>query len=260
MAGSEDGPPLIGLPERLDRRMRLGPFPSSRDALKFVTYAACGALLAPFTNPWVWLPVVLAGFGVSVWRPDGVALDERALRYGLWWYRSRVGGRRVKGAGSRPLVRQGLLQLGPHRHVAVVRTGGTPMAYLPPDELARRFELYRELLRASDVSFAFLATAVPIRSQAVRPPRPPGGARDAAALGGYTELVALLCGRRLLRRVYFVLATPGGDFDAIGRLEGRVASLIERLASLGLRPIRLRDRGLAEAARRFGWTAEVSAT
>jgi len=33
--------------------------------------------------------------------------------------------------------------------------------------------------------------------------------------------------------------------------------LIERLAALGLRPIRLRDRALTEAAHRFGWSAVV---
>lgn len=254
----EDGPPIIGLPERLDRRMRLGPFPSSRDALKFVTYAAAGALLSPFTSPWVWLPVVGAGFTVSVWRPDGQAVDERVLAFVSWRVRSVSPRRTAKNAASRPLVRQGLLQLASHRYVAVIRTGGTPVAYLPPDELARRFELYRELLRSIDTGFSFLAATVPIRSQAVRPGTPSGTGPEARALSGYSELVSLLCRRRLLRRVYFVLGTLEADPDAIGRLEGRVANLIERLGAIGLRPSRLRDRALAEAARRFGWPAEVN--
>jgi len=254
----EGGPPLISLPERLDRRMRLGPFPSSRDALKFVTYAAAGALLSPFASPWMWLPVVLAGFAVSVWRPDGRAVDEQLLAFAFWKLRS-VGGRSaMKSPVPHPLVRQGLLQLASHRYVAVVRTGGSPMAYLPPDELARRFELYRELIRSTDESFSLLSTAVPIRSQAVRPEAGVGEGPEATALSGYSELVLLLCRRRLLRRAYFVLGTLEGDTDAIGRLEGRVANLIERLNSLGLRPIRLRDRALAEAARRFGWPVEVA--
>ncbi|HLM71014.1 MAG TPA: hypothetical protein VK423_06510, partial [Thermoplasmata archaeon] len=107
MADPEAGPPLIRLPERLDRRMRLGPFPSSRDALKFVTYAAAGALLSPFTSPWVWLPVLLAGFAVSVWRPDGRAVDERILAYSVWKFRSFAGESPVRNASSHPLVRQG---------------------------------------------------------------------------------------------------------------------------------------------------------
>jgi hypothetical protein len=77
------------------------------------------------------------------------------------------------------------------------------------------------------------------------------------AASGYSELVTLLCRRRLLRRIYIVLGTPDASSDAIGRLEGRVANLMERLTALGLRPMRLRDRALAEAARRFGWSMEV---
>ncbi|HXQ78649.1 MAG TPA: hypothetical protein VN819_00300 [Thermoplasmata archaeon] len=260
MADPEAGPPLIRLPERLDRRMRLGPFPSSRDALKFVTYAAAGALLSPFTSPWVWLPVLLAGFAVSVWRPDGRAVDERILAYSVWKFRSFAGESPVRNASSHPLVRQGLLQLAPHRYVAVVRTGGTPMAYLPPDELARRFELYRELLRSTGEGFSFLATAVPIRSQAVRPVAEVAGDPQGRARSGYSELVLLLCRRRLLRRVYLVLGTLEEDRDAVGRLEGRVANLTDRLTSLGLKPTRLRDRALAEAARRFGWPTQVVRT
>jgi hypothetical protein len=138
-----DEPPLIAFPERIDRPMRLGPFASSRDALKFVTYAAAGALLVPFASPWVWLPVVAGGFMVSVWHPDGQAVDERAFTFLAWKLRSV--GPRGAGAGltDAPLVRRALLQLPSRRYAAVVRTGGTPIAYLPPDELARRFELYR---------------------------------------------------------------------------------------------------------------------
>ncbi len=255
-----DGPLVIGLPERLDRRMRLGPFPSSRDALKFITYAATGALLSVFTSPWLWLPLVLVGFAVSVWRPDGRAMDERALAFMSWKFRSMGPRSAMTNAASRPLVRQGLLQVAPHRYVAVVRTGGTPIAYLPPDELARRFELYRELIRSTDASFSFLVTTMPIRSQAVRPGPRSGAGPETQALVGYSELVSLLCRRRHLRRVYFVVGTLEADADAIGRLEGQVANLLERLGSLGLRPTRLRDRTLAEAAHRFGWAAEATGT
>lgn len=260
MSEPEGGPPLIVLPERLDRRMRLGPFPSSRDALKFVTYAAASALLAPFASPLLWLPLVLGGFALSVWRPDGRAIDETLLTFAVWKVRSARGGGGVRNPGTHPLARQGLLQLGPCRHVAIVRTGGTPMAYLPPDDLARRFELYRELLRSVDGSFAWLATTVPIRSLTVRPVPAARGNAEGSALAGYSELVELLCRRRLLRRVYFVLGTHEGDADGVGRLEGRVAGLIERLSSLGLRPSRLRDQALAEAAHRFGWPAQVTRT
>jgi hypothetical protein len=257
MGEAEGGPLLIELPERIDRRLRLGPFPSSRDALKFVTYAAVGALLSPFASPWLWLPVVLAGFAISVWRPDGRAMDERFVAFALWKVRSLGPGRFVKDSGPRPIVRQALLQLSPQRFVAIVRTGGSPVAYLPPDELARRFETYRELLRSTTESFALLSTTNPIRSQAVRPVGPSDKTPEGLARTGYAELVTLLCRRRLLRRVYVVLGAFGGTPDAISDLEGRVGSLVERLTSLGLRPTRLRDRALAEAGHRMGWPVEV---
>ena len=256
MEGVQDAPPVIGLPERLDRRMRLGPFPSSRDALKFVSYAAAGALLSPFTSPWLWLPIVAAGFAFSVWRPDGQAVDERAVVFLVWRVRSLGCWRTAMTAP--PLVRQGLLQLSSHHYVAVVRTSGTPVAYLPPEELGRRFDLYRELLRSMEGSFTWLAATVPIRAQAVVPGSREGTPEETRASSGYSELVSVLCRRRLLRRVYFVLGTVDPNPDAIGRLEGRVALLTERLAALGLRPVRLRDRTLAEAVHRFGWSVEAS--
>jgi len=255
MASAAETLPIIGLPERIDRRMRLGPFPSSRDALKFVGYAATGALLSPIISPWLWLPLVGGGFVVSVWRPDGLALDERAVRFLAW--RTRASGLRRRTMNPRPLVRQGWLELPSHRFIAVVRTGGTPVAYLPPDELAQRFERYRELLRSTQDSLAFLATVAPIRAQAVLPASDLGRGRDGRAASGYAELVSVLCRRRLLRQVYWVLGPSDTSPEAIGRLEGRVSAFIEGLGTLGLRPRRLRDRSLAEAARRFGWDLEA---
>jgi len=257
MVESEPGALVIGLPERLDRRMRLGPFPSSRDALKFVTYAAAGALLSPFASAWVWLPIVLVGFAVSAWCPDGQAVDERLLALARWKFRSLAGRNTVNDPAARPLVRQALLQLAPHQYVAVVRTGGTPVAYLPPDELVRRFEIYRELIRSTNDGFALLSTTAPIRSQSLRPTIQAGPDSEAPARSGYSELVSLLCRRRLLRRVYVVLGSFGGGPDAIPKLEGRVGNLIERLSALGLRPTRLRDRALVEAGHRLGWPAEA---
>jgi len=253
MVATDSGPPSIEYPERLDRRMRFGPFPSPRDALKFVTYAAAGALLSPFASPWVWLPVVAVGFAVCVWRPEERALDEWVVTFVLWRMRVLGGSPFVKRSGEWPVVREGLVQIGPECHVAVVRTGGSPVDYLPPAELARRFELFRELLRSTDGNLSLLATTEPIRSATVHPADRPVGGVEGPARAGYVELVSLLCRRRLLRRVYFVLGCTEGGSEAIARLEGRVSNLLERLSSLDLRPVRLKDRGLVEAATRLGW-------
>jgi len=257
MDETASGPPIVGLPERLDRRMRLGPFSSSRDALKFVTYAAAGALLSPFTSPWVCLPIIGTGFVLSVWRPDGQAIDERAAAFVVWRLRSATSTRVWRSMTNYPLARQGVLQISSHHYVAIVRTRGTPIAYLPPDELARRFELYRELLRSIDGSFVVLMATTPIRAQSIRPARCSGDGQECVAFSGYSELVSVLCRRRRIRRVFVVLGTVGADTDTLSRLEGRVSTLVEGLSQLGLRPNRLRDRSLAEAARQLGWPAQV---
>jgi len=256
MLDRSEGPPIIPIPERIDRRMRLGPFPSSRDALKFMCYAAGAAVLATLTTAWVWAPFALLGFGVSVWKPDGYAVDERAWTFLHWKLRGTTRYGPVTPRMLRGLVRQGLLEVSPRRLVAMVRSGGTPIAYLPPDELARRFEAYRDLIRSLDGDFALFATVTPIRSQAIRPETPEEEGADSAARVGYTQLATLLCRRRLLRRVYFVIGTVNTGPDSIAHLESQVSVLLERLSVAGLEPSRLRDRSLVEAARHVGWKVE----
>jgi hypothetical protein len=254
-----DGPPVVTLPERLDRRLRLGPFASAGDALKFLTYAAVGALLVPFTSPYLWPVVVAGGFALSVFRPEGQGFDERAVAFALWKLRSARKEQGMTRRPENPLGRRGLLSLGPGRYMAIVRTGGTPIAYLPPVELARRFELFRDLLRSVDTSLGFAVTSVAMRPGPVTPPPLRAGRRDQAAAAGYSELVELLCRRRLVRRVHLVLGSDKVGPDGISDLEVRVSTLVERLAGLGLRGIRLRDRGLEDAAHRWGWSWRQSA-
>jgi hypothetical protein len=253
MGDPADGPPVVVLPERFDRRMRLGPFPSARDALKFVTYTAVGAVLVPFTSPYLWLAIVAVGFAVAVFRPDGEGLDDRVLAIVLWRLRSQGAGHAMTARASTPAARQGLLAIGPGHYVAVVRTGGTPVAYLPPVELAQRFESFRELLRSVGGTLAFLVTSTPMRPAPVVPRLPDAPRADRTAAAGYAELVELLCRRRLIRRVDLVLGTEHPGPNGLSDLEVRVSTLIDRLTALGLRGTRLRHRALDDAARRWGW-------
>ena len=254
MPTGPEGGPVVALPERIDRRLRLGPFPSALDAVKFLCYAAAGAATAQFAGLAVGLAVVGAGFLAAVWRPDGHSWDERVLAFLGWKWRTVAGGIFLSAVPSNRRVRSGTLRLAPSDYVAVVRTGGVPIAYLPPAELARRFELFRELLRATDGRVAFLATLGSIRTAPFLPsfPGSRGGDRDARA--GYSELIALRCRRRFRRRVHFVVGLGSTGADALVRLETEVAGLVDRLTTLGLRPERLRDRGLVEAARQIGWS------
>ncbi|MGB6500957.1 MAG: hypothetical protein WBG19_06130 [Thermoplasmata archaeon] len=243
--------PTLDLPERLDRTLRLGPFRSGRQALKFVTYLAVGALLVPFLGPWIWIPFTGAGISVAFWRPGGEAIDERVVRFARWKWRQVGEGGAMNLSGAPDRGRRSMVRL-PGSFATVVRTGGVPLAYLPSPELARRFEQYRDLLRSIDASFVVLCTRAPIHPASFVPAEPTPVGPEGVARRGYRELVEVIVRRRQIRQVYIGLATAGSDSEAIGRLETQTASLIERLRALGVRPLRLRDRALGEAARRMG--------
>ena len=252
MADPPDDPPVVSIPERLDRRLRLGPFASAREALRFVTYAAAGAVVAPLTGAYVWLGLVLLGFVVIVVRADGQSMDERALAFVRWGLREAAGSPRRMTGGASAAVRQGLLHVA-GRPVAVVRTDGTPVAYLPPVELGRRFERFRTLLRSLEGTLLFLVSAAPMPAARVRPPRGPTTDGESGARSAYAELVETLCRRRHVRRVYLALGAERTGTAGLAELELRVATLLEGLAGLGLEPARLRGGALLDAGRRWGW-------
>jgi len=255
MGAAPDGPPLVALPERLDRRLRLGPFASARDALKFLCYAGAGALVAPFTAPDLWLPILAVGFVLSAWRPEGRAIDERCADFLAWKARELLGGRPMTRTRAVAHIRGNFLRIGPGQLVAILRADGAPFAYLPPTELHRRFDLFRTLLREMASSVAFLVGAEPIPATPVLPSRETLSIEAREAQIGYGELVGLLCRRRSQRKVYVALATGGTAPDAVSRLDDRARVLGERLAGLGLRTVRLSGRALRDAGGRFGWTA-----
>ncbi len=251
MAGAEE-PPTVALPERLDRTLRLGPFPSGRDALRFVTYVAVAACLAPFVPTAVWLGIAVLGFASSVWKPGGEPVERHVARV-LAWEARRFGSARAMSAPARPGPGpRAHLALAPGVRAAVVRAAGVPLAYLPPAELARRFALFRELVRGLEGGFFLFAAGAPIHPGPFVPKGPPpdGGEREARA--GYRELVELIARGRSVRRVYVVVVCADPGVPGIERLEATVETLLERLAGLGLRPARLTDRALREAARRIG--------
>jgi hypothetical protein len=256
---SLDGTPWSPCPERLDRRLRLGPFASGRDVLKFVTSIAVAAIVSLAIAPWAGLPIAMLGAVVSLWRPNGEALDERLLARIRWAARRNAGplpmtGLAPGGAGSGRTS----LVLADGRSLAVLRTGGVPLAFLPPAELARQFELYRQLLRSVEAGLLLHATGVPICAEAIRPTGAPRSDEEAAARDGYRELVELLARRRTVRRVLVAVLTDGTAPERTPHLEGAVGRLRERLADLGLRSERLRDRALVAAARQLGLATDLA--
>lgn len=252
-----DGPPWVAVPERLDRRLRLGPFPTGRDAVKFVTAAAVGSVVSLLLVPWAGLPVVAVGAVVALWRPDGEPLDERLVAIVRWAARRSVPeGRRTMTVGRAAPTRRETVTLPDGRAAVVVRTAGVPLAFLPPAELARQFEQYRDLLRSLDGGWVGHVTSVPIYAGAVLPPESPTTDADGVARSGYRELVSLLARRRSVRRVVLALPQETPGVEGARRLEAGVELLRERLADLGVRSERLRDRALVDAARRLGLAVE----
>jgi hypothetical protein len=142
------------------------------------------------------------------------------------------------------------------RLVAVVRTGGLPLAYRPPEELAEMFDRFRELLRATEGPLLVRSTSVPLREHPVLPVPSEGPGAERLACEGYRELVSVLCRRRRTRRVEISIGATSVGPEGRVQLEQRTLSLIEQLTGLGVRPTRLRDRALAESIRLFGWSAE----
>lgn len=252
MAQTTDFGPVVRFPERVDRKTRLGPFPSPRDALRFLCYAATGALVSPWVSPFLWLPIVGGGFVVSVWQPDGRPVDERAWTY-LRWQARALGGRGGMSPRRFSATRRATLRLASGERVAMIRSGGCPIAYLPPGELERKFAQYREILRAVAGEFSILATTVPIHARPVRPAPAAGLGPADEASRGYRELVELLCRRRRVRRIYLALRASVPGPEALARLEHEADSLADRLRGLGLRPVRLSGAALADAAHGFGW-------
>jgi len=249
-----DGPPWVEVPERLDRRLRLGPFASGRDAVKFVTAAAVGAVVSLAVVPWAGLPIVGVGALVALWRPDGEPLDERVAAVARWSLRRAAtdGPPMTAAAAGRSADLRATVPLPDGRSAAVVRTGGVPLAFLPPAELARQFELYRQLLRSVAGGVIVLSTSVPIYAGAVVPSATPTVEVERAAWDGYRELVVLLARRRSVRRVLVAVAQDATTPDRARQLETSIRLLRERLADLGVRSERLRDRSLADGARRLG--------
>ena len=244
--------PVIRLPRRIDRPVRLGPFPSARHALKFVAYAGTGAVVAGFLGALLWLPFVGVGLLVSLAR-DGKALDERAGDY--LRFRWRTLGANASTSNHRVTEGREVVRLENGRIIAVLSAHGVPTTFLPPEESRRLFDGYRAALRGLDGGALIVSHLEPLAPISLGPPSAETlvpGERDARA--GYAEMVEVICRRRSVRRVLIVLWSDHPGPPGRSRLEGRVSALLGALEALDVAPTRLRGRELESAIRRLGWT------
>ena len=252
MADEAVGPPVAGLLPPVGRRMRFGPFPSARDAIKFVVYAALGALVIPLLGTIAWLPLLGIAFLLSAWTPGGVPLDRTIVRLVARWFRALEPAEALMGRRARS-VTDGRVRIDPGRTATVLRCSGHPLAFLPPEELQRRFGLYRDLLRSVEGGLAISAVGGPIDPAPFRPTTSPVASDEREASRAYAEMIGQLCRQRSRRRIYLLQWTRDASLDSRDDLERRTRELSQRLATLGLAPERLRGSALAASMRRFGW-------
>jgi hypothetical protein len=251
-------PVVVGLPRRLDRRMRLGPFPSARDAMKFAAYAAAGTFALPFGGAIAWLPFLGGAFFLSVYRPDGKGLDDRAGDYLRWRWRRRRASSAPPGARARSASDDVARLPGPYL-AAIVEARGIPTRFLPPADARELFDRYRTMLR-SVVGGIYLDVGVatlPLTAFRL-PPLEVNGPAERVAREGYEEMVRLLLRRRQRRRVFLTVFVPLRGAECVRRLDAEVGALVGHLAALGVDPERLRGSGLRSALDLVGWPPEVA--
>lgn len=243
--------PYVALPAPTDRRMRLGPFPSARDGLRFLAYAIAGAAVIPLYGAVGWLPFLGAGFLLTAIPIDGRPLDlELARRISQWHRAQSPTGRRMTPVRR---IRETVFETGAGVQVAVLRCRGGPIAFLPPEQLRQRFDAFRELLRTVDGGIVLATTGVPVDPAPFRPTIPQGAGGELTAALAYAEMVDLLCRHRCQRRIYALQWEAATLAGGPSRLEHRLGELSARLAHLGVEPERLSDAELAGAFGRFGF-------
>lgn len=249
-----ESPPWVAIPERLDRPLRFGPFASGRDLVKFLAAAALGSIVGLAFVPWVGLLFVALGALVALWHPDGEPLDDRLASLARWALRKTRREVAVTGpaASPGPGRSRSVLEAADGRLIAIIRTGGVPLQFLPPADLARQFDLYRTLLRSLEFPITLHASAAPIFAGAVVPPDGRGTEAERDPRAGYAELVRLIARRRAVRRVHLALLASDPTPQGRARLETGVSLVCDRLRELGAPVERLRDRALREAAWRTG--------
>ncbi|MGC2290055.1 MAG: hypothetical protein WA688_09415 [Thermoplasmata archaeon] len=213
------------------RRLHLGPFGSARDLVKFLCFATVGATVAAVTSAVVWLPFLAVGAMVAFVRVEGQSLDQFALGYGRFRWRSSTG---FPGAAG-PSPPASRISASSRVPPPAIRAGGIPIAYLPPSELQRLFEEWRSALATLDHPIGCrvrgeLFSPLPFLPVAATPRE-----AERTALESYRELVRLLLRRRYRRVVDLTVWNTPSD-TASGRIgrEAQVDELVAALDRLGI--------------------------
>jgi hypothetical protein len=214
------------------RRLRLGPFGSGRDLVRFLGIATIGAIVAAVSFAVVWLPFLAIGATVAFVRVEGQTLDEFAIGYCRFRWRSAVGTRQAAGASPLTPRPPRTSSEGPPRSI---QAGGIPIAYLPPSELQRLFEEWRTTLATFDRPIGCRMRGERFSPLPFLPRSSPRGGAEAAVLESYREMVRLLLRHRHRRVVDLtVWESPSERRESSTVRERRLDALVAALLRLGI--------------------------
>ncbi|MFZ0831147.1 MAG: hypothetical protein WCB18_02080 [Thermoplasmata archaeon] len=227
------------------RRLHLGPFGSGMDLAKFLCVATIGAVVAAVSSAVVWLPFLGAGAIVAFVRVEGRSLDQYAVGYCRFRWRTSVGWNRAPSIprGGPPRVR------GEGHGNLSVRAGGIPIAYLPPADLQRLFEEWRSTLAAFDRPIGLRMRGERFSPLPFLPRFGSSTVGENVALASYCELVRALLRQRYRRVVDLMIwEDPLERHPTKLGIESDVSELVTALERLGIPVTRatrnLRDGGL----------------
>jgi hypothetical protein len=213
------------------RRLRLGPFGSGRDLVKFLCIATVGATVAAVTSAVVWLPFLAIGATIALVRVEGQTIDDYALGYCRFRWRSAVASRGAEGAP--PAGRSSGTSSG--NSPFSIRAGGIPIAYLPPPELEHLFQEWRSTLAAFDHPVGCRMRGELFSSLPFLPVSTEARGIERAALDSYRELVRALLHERYRRAVDLTVWNDRSDreSDRIG-VQTQIEEVVGALERLGI--------------------------
>ena len=228
MAFAAVDPSSIPMHRLAHRRLRLGPFGSGRDLVKFLCIATVGATVAAVSSPLLWLPFLAVGGMIAFIRVEGQTLDDFALGYCRFQWRSSVESHRDASGETFPWPPASSPET-----PRSIRAGGIPIAYLPPQDLQHLFEGWRSALASLSQPVSCRMTGehfspLPFLPYPSKLPSVERGVRDS-----YRELVRYLLRQRYRRvvelSVWNETSERGPNAVAVRTQVEELIGLLERL-------------------------------
>lgn len=225
------------------RRLRLGPFGSGRDLVKFLGLATVGAMLAAFSSLVVWVAFLGAGAMVAFVRVRNQTLDDVAVDYCRFRWRSSGRSRRTRSA---LVARRGVPDR-PSRAPARVRAGGIPTAYLPAAELERLFGEWRSTLGTLGRPVGLRVRGESFSPLAYLPAVLDTGDRERVALDSYRRMVRMMLRHRYHRVVELSVGGASAESgESAAAADAAVEELVGALRRLGIPALRAPIAGRPE--------------